>query len=132
MTKTKILVEFSIIGDHFDPLVITNDLSVEPTGYYFKGEKGQWNTEKKETCWYISSEYVESLYVADVLKKIIDKIQNNRKKLNDLREQFDLTYKFFIDIKIEEKMIPAIYLDKEIIEFANDIKAELDFDIHIF
>jgi hypothetical protein len=131
MNKTNIMVEFSMIGEQFDSKVITQELLVEPTGYYSKGDKSKRNIERKETCWYLSTGYVETLFVSDVLKRIIEKLKDKIEKLNELKRKFDLIYKFFIVVNIEDKHTPAIYLDSEVIEFTNYIKAEFDFDIYI-
>lgn len=132
MDKTKLMAEFSIIGDWFDPTIITKELLIEPTDCYFKGDVSKRNIERKETCWYLSTGYIETLYVSDVLKIILDALNVKKDKLNDLKEKFDLTYKLFIVAQIEDKQVPAIYFDSEIIEFTNYIKAEIDFDMYIF
>ena len=132
MDKTNVMVEFSVIGEKFNPNVITKVLQIEPTEYYFNGDKSKRNIERKETCWYISTGYVDTLYISDVLSTIIDKLKDKEKKLNDLKNQLNLTYKFFIVIKIENGQVPAIYLDSKVIDFANSIKAEFDFDMYIY
>jgi hypothetical protein len=132
MDKTNLMVEFSVIGENFNPDIITKELQIEPTEYYLKGDKSKRNTERKETCWYISTGYVNTLYVSDVLSPILEKLKDKGEKLNDLKNQFDLTYKFFIVVKIENGQVPAIYLDSKVIEFANSVKAEFDFDMYIY
>ena len=132
MNKTNLMVEFSVIGEHFNPDVFTKELLIEPTEYYLKGDRNKRNIERKETCWYISTGYVETLYVSDVLTMILEKLNDKKEKLNDLKNRFNLSYKFFIVVKIEDRQVPAIYLDSEVIEFANSIKAEFDFDVYIY
>lgn len=80
----------------------------------------------------LSTGYLNTLYISDVLSIILEKLKDKEEKLNNLKNQFDLTYKFFIVVKIEDGQVPAIYLDSKVIEFANSIKAEFDFDIYIY
>ena len=50
--------------------------------------------------------------------------------LINLKNEFDLIYKIFIVINIEEEIKPAIYVENSFIEFANAINAEVDFDLY--
>ncbi|WP_449622910.1 DUF4279 domain-containing protein [Robertmurraya sp. Marseille-Q9965] len=132
MNKTNILAEFNIIGDEYDIEVISEQLGIEPTNYYKKGDKIlNKEIQRKETCWSISSGYQISLDINDQLEKILSIIKPKRKILNKLREQYKLDYKFIIVIRVEENQSPAIYLENEVIEFANNIKADFDFDLYI-
>lgn len=132
MNKTNILVEFNIIGDDYDIGLISEQLDIKPTEYYKKGDKiGNKEIKRKETCWTISSGYEISLDINNQLEKILSLIKPKRNILNKLREQFQLDYKFIIVIRVEGNQSPAIYLEQEVIEFANDIKADFDFDLYI-
>ncbi|CAM4395764.1 DUF4279 domain-containing protein [Paenibacillus alkaliterrae] len=128
---SKVSVEFSIIGNTFDPNIITDTILVNPTGFYLKGEIIR-GIEKKETCWFLSTGYEETLDVKEQFKKILRVIKDKTNDFNQLKSQYNLDYKFFIVIGIEQNQTPAIYLDNEIIEFANGIKAEIDFDLYIY
>lgn len=132
MNETNILVEFNIIGDDFDIGLISEQLDIKPTDYYKKGDKiRNKEIKRKETCWTISSGYEVSLDINNQLEKVLCIIKPKRNILNKLREQFQLDYKFIIVIRVEENQSPAIYLEQDVIEFANDIKADFDFDLYI-
>lgn len=133
MDKTSIMVEFIITGDQFPPNVITEMLSIEPTGCYMKGEKVKnKGRERKETCWYISTGYEDSLDINNQLKKIMNLIGNQKQMLLELKNKYDLDYMFSIVIRVEQNQTPAINLKSETIEFASDINAEFDLDLYIF
>lgn len=132
MDKTCIMVDLSIIGDCFDPQAITERLAILPTEQYQKGERSKRNIERKENCWSISTGYVETLYVSEVLNQIVKEVADKKSVLIDLKKEFDLTYKFFIVINIEQNQKPAIYLESSFIEFANAINADVDFDLYMF
>ncbi|SHL04119.1 protein of unknown function [Desulforamulus aeronauticus DSM 10349] len=64
MDKTNIMVEFCILGDDFNPEEVTSKLLIEPREQYLKGSRSTRNIERKETCWSISTGYVETLLVS--------------------------------------------------------------------
>ncbi|GLI10872.1 hypothetical protein YDYSG_69080 [Paenibacillus tyrfis] len=130
MNKTNVLVKFIITGDRFPIDEITEKLKVQPKAFFLKGQKGKY-VERKETSWYISTEYEESLDINDQLNKIIDLLINRRNELVDLKIKYQLSYLFSIVINIKEKQAPAVYLEQDVIEFANYIKAEFDIDLYI-
>lgn len=132
MDKTNLMVEFSIIGEDFNPEKITKMLMVEPTEYYMKGSKNERNFEMKESCWSISTGYVETLYVSELFDELLNKLGNKKEIIVKLKRKYNLTCKFFIVINIEENIKPAIYLNKEIVEFAYFLEAEFDFDMYIY
>lgn len=132
VNETNILVEFNIIGDDFDIDVVSEQLDIKPSYYYKKGDKIENRAiKRKETCWSISSGYEISLDINNQLEKILSLIKCKRNMLKKLRERFQLDYSFSIVIRVEKNQSPAIYLEKEAIEFANDIKADFDFDLYI-
>lgn len=125
------MVDFSIIGDDFNPDIITNVLRLNPTEQYLKGEMNSRNICRKETCWSISTGYKESLYISDLLEDILVKFSGKEEILIRLKEELKLTFKFFIVMNIVENVKPAIYLDNRIIQFASNLNAEFDFDLYV-
>lgn len=132
MEKTNIMVDFSIIGDEFEPNEITKKILLKPNEYYKKGDKSESNFKRKECCWSINTGYVETLYVSELIGELIDKLSKKIDVLVDLKKNYKLIFKFFIVINIIDNEKPAIYLDKSIIAFANILEAEFDFDIYIY
>lgn len=135
MDCTKVMVDFSAVGDTFPLHIVSKELSIQPTEAYEKGNsvpKRSEHVTRKETCWSISTGYQESLCVEDQLNQILDILQNKTAKLIELKEKYNLFYKFFIVIQVENGQFPALHLDGGIIEFSNVIKAELDFDMYYF
>ena len=50
-------------------------------------------------------------------------------ELNQLQKKYDLEYLFVIEIVNDEK--PAMYLEKNMIDFSSLIQAEIQFDLYI-
>lgn len=133
MKKTTVMVEFAIFGDDFSPDAVTEKLSTKPTQCWMKGEPIRDTViVRKETNWSISTGYEESWDINDQLKKLVEFMETKRSDLKELKRIYNLEYKFFIVINVENNEKPAIYLENDMIEFANDIKAWFDFDLYIF
>ncbi|WDM02792.1 DUF4279 domain-containing protein [Alicyclobacillus cycloheptanicus] len=127
------MVEFDIIGDMFPLDKVTEELSVAPSGKYVKGEPvtNRNGLVRKETCWYVSTGYQESLDIGAQLNKIVGIFKNKIGELNLLQKEYDLEFKIFVVIRVENNQMPAIYLNAETIRFAHSINAEFDFDVYI-
>jgi len=133
LDSSNVLVEFCIFGEDFEKEIITEGLGIGPSDFYKKGDLvGKKQFKRKETCWSISTGYEESLDINDQLAKILNLIKPKTNILLNFMEQYALECKFIIVIGIENNQSPAVYLDREVIEFANKIKAEFDFDMYIY
>lgn len=133
MDKTSVLVEFKIIGDEFEPEIITKVLQISPDKYWKKGERiKNRNSIRNFSCWSIKTGYEESIDINNQLVKIINKIKDKKNELVELKNKNKFDYKIEVVIKIENNEKPAMYLNSDIIGFVNDIKAELNFDLYIY
>lgn len=132
MDETNVMVNFRILGKDFNPDDLTSILNITPSSQWLKGEIIRPNIVRKYSCWIIGTEYEESCDINVQLKKVLKKISERKRELIDLREKLDLQYRLDVVINIENNEKPAIYLNSDVIEFANDIKAEFDFDLYIF
>ncbi|MCU5167588.1 DUF4279 domain-containing protein, partial [Bacillus paranthracis] len=52
--------------------------------------------------------------------------------LKQLKKKYDLEFLFMVVIQIENNESPAMYLQKNIIDFASSIQAEIHFDLNIY
>lgn len=128
--KTNVNVEFNIIGDYFNPDVVTQILNLEPTDSYIKGDMGRYAT-KKETCWSIETGYYESFDISEQINLMLKTISEKKETLKRLKTQLDVEYLFMIVINIEDNKGPAMIFESLIIEFANYIGAEIHVDYYI-
>lgn len=130
---TNINVEFAIVADYFNPNIITEKLKIEPDEFWIKGEKVLGKPiKRKDTTWSINTGYEETLYVSELLSKMLNRLRDKKEILCELKQLYKLEYYFIIVINIENNYSPAIDFNSEFIEFANDIKAEVDIPIYIF
>lgn len=139
MDVTKVMAYFSIVGDHFQPEKITEELAIQPTETYLKGdiiEKTGITTSARirrriETDWTLSTGYQESYDINDQLLTLLNLLREKEDVLVGFKQDYELTYLFIIVIEIENNQTPAMCLQKEIIDYASTIGAEIHFDLYV-
>lgn len=133
---------FSVFGDEFPLEVVTDILGIEPTKTYKKGDiiekinnPNLVSTKirrRKETDWTLSTGYQESYDINNQLNTILKSLEGKTKELKQLKEKYSLEFLFMIVIQVENDEKPAMYLQKNIVDFASLIQAEIHFDLYIF
>lgn len=140
MDVTKVMAYFSVIGDHFPPEKITEELAIQPTETYVKGDiieqtravNSPGIRRRIGTAWTLSSGYQESFDINDQLKPLLSSLEGKQQDLIRLKEEYELSYLFMIVIQIENDDKPAMYFKKDVISFASAIDAEIHFDLYIY
>ncbi|WP_242263212.1 DUF4279 domain-containing protein [Bacillus cereus group sp. BfR-BA-01511] len=132
---------FSATADIFPVEAITDALSIEPTRTYKKGDvvakrdnPNLVSTKKlyrKETDWTLSTGYQQSYDINNQLHVIVKSLGEKTEQLKHLKNKYDLQFLFMIVIQVENNESPAMYLQKDIIDFASSIQAEIHFDLYI-
>ncbi|EOQ28993.1 TPA: DUF4279 domain-containing protein [Bacillus thuringiensis] len=132
---------FSVTGDIFPIEAITEALSIEPTQTYKKGDIVERRDNpnlvstktiyRKETDWTFSTGYQESYDINNQLQVILKSLERKTEQLKQLKEKYGLQFLFMVVIQVENNESPAMYLQKEIINFASFIQAEIHFDLYI-
>ncbi|TPV41011.1 DUF4279 domain-containing protein [Bacillus dicomae] len=133
---------FSATGDIFPVEAITEALSIEPTQTYKKGDVvvrrdnpnlvSTKDLYRKATDWTLSTGYQESYNINDQLHVILKSLEGKTEQLKHLKKKYDLQFLFMVVIQVENNESPAMYLQKEIIDFASFIQAEIHFDLYIY
>ena len=133
---------FSITGDIFPVEAITDALNIEPTRTYKKGDivarrdnPNLVSTKKlyrKETDWNLSTGYQESYDINNQLYVILKSLEEKTEPLKQLKKKYDIEFLFMVVIQIENNESPAMYLQKDILDFASSIQAEIHFDLCIY
>ncbi|WP_395760627.1 DUF4279 domain-containing protein [Bacillus sp. 3G2] len=132
---------FSATGDIFPLEAITEALNIEPTRTYKKGDVvarrdnpnlvSTKTLYRKETDWTLSTGYQESYDINNQLHVILKSLKEKTEQLIQLKKKYDLEFLFMVVIQVENNESPAMYLQKEIINFASSIQAEIHFDLYI-
>ena len=128
---TKINVELSIFGDHFDTEELTNILGVLPTSTSSKGDIIRENLTYKETSWNYSTGLTESWHFDEIMEIIIRRFENKEHLIASYAQEHNLESKIFAVIEIEKDRAPSIVLDRRIIGFSTAIDAIFDIDTYV-
>ena len=132
---------FSATGDVFPVEAITNALRIEPTRTYKKDDVvarrdnpnlvSTKTLYRKETDWTLSTGYQESYDINNQLHVILQSLEGKTEQLKHLKKKYSLEFLFMVVIQVENNESPAIYLQKNIIDFVSSIQAEIHFDLYI-
>ena len=129
---SSINVILRIMGEDFDPKIISHELSIDASETWRKGDvSSEYNTIKKYDCWLYEMGYNEIVDINDLLKPLYLKFIQKSLKLRELVDRYDLNISLDIVIKMYNNFTPALYLDKKIIDLLYHIKAEVDIDMYI-
>lgn len=138
MGGTKVMACFSIVGDAFPLERITEELGLEPTETFVKGDligksgPASSKTRKRmETDWTLSTGFQQSNDINDQLTPLLNSLAGKQTCLIQLKKEFGLTYLFIIVIDVENIGTPVMVLEKNIIDFASAIEAEIHFDLYV-
>ncbi|MGF9769245.1 DUF4279 domain-containing protein [Bacillus albus] len=133
---------FSATGDIFPVEAITDALSIEPTRTYKKGDvvakrdnPNLVSTKplyREETAWTLSTGYQQSYNINNQLHVILKSLDGKTEQLKHLKKKYSLEFLFMIVIQVKNNESPAMYLQKNIIDFASSIQAEIHFDLYIY
>lgn len=132
---------FSASGDIFPVEAITNALRIEPTRTYKKDDVVARHDNpnlvstktlyREETAWTLSTGYQESYDINNQLQVILKSLEGKTEQLKHLKKKYGLQFLFMVVIQVENNESPAMYLQKDIIDFASSIQAEIHFDLYI-
>ncbi|MCM3599052.1 DUF4279 domain-containing protein [Metabacillus idriensis] len=140
MDQTEVMAYFSLFGETFPTDEVTEMLGIEPTEVYNKGEfivrspnpnvvtKGR--IYRKETSWSFGTVYEKSFDIKYQLDQILKPLENKVEIINRLKKAYNLTAQITIVIKMEDGATPGLHLDRDQIEFANQVGAEFDIDLY--
>ncbi|WKA56663.1 DUF4279 domain-containing protein [Planococcus shixiaomingii] len=135
-TKSEVMVRFSLFGDEFPIDFVTEQLGIEPTATYKKGEilakadKGFRTRYRKESCWELSSGYQTSFDAGEQMNQVLEPLKSKTALINNLKAQFNLDCKIFVVIVIKNGDTPALGPDLAQVEFAYLVGAEFDTDLY--
>ncbi len=132
MDNTNVEVDLRIIGDNFDPKVISEALKISPTDTWNIGDPVRKTGKKRlYTAWVFSTGAEETLDVNTQLIKIEKLFSPKEKKLMEMKKKFALGFCIDIVIVIEKQSPPGIYLGQSIVRFASNIGAAFDIDTYV-
>lgn len=129
-------VYFALTGDNFNPVEISEKLSIAPTDSWQTGDKGKYKNDLTYSCWKLSTEKgVEYLDIDKLVNEIVFKLKAKIDKINELKQQYQLdsVLQIVLDIDLNpEQSTPSIGHDLETIDFLFKTQTKTDIDIYRF
>ncbi len=129
-------VYFALTGDKFNPDLITNILTIEPSESWQTGDKGKYKKELTFSCWKLSTKKgIEYLDIDKLVKEIVLKLTNKIDIINKLKHKYQLesVLQVVLDIDLNpDQSTPLIGHDLETINFLFKTQTKTDIDIYRF
>lgn len=118
--------------------IVTDILGIKPTKTFNKGDIFNHSNlalttskRRKHTDWILSTGYQESYDINDQLNLLLKSLEGKTEELNQLRKNYHVEFLFMIVIEVVNDEKPAMYLQKNMIDFSSLIQAEIQFDLYI-
>ena len=136
MRKTNIYSEFRIMGDTFDPNLVTQTLRVHPTETWRKGDcvynnQGKCTTLRQYTKWGYKTATLETLYMDEPIQILQETFEDKVDSLLELKKQHNLSFSIDIVIEVENNEPPAMCLEGFVLTFSTALDARIDIDMYI-
>lgn len=124
------VIYFRLVGDTFDPEVITERLGIQPSRI-----KRQGNPTPELTFWELSSETVagEVVDVYEIAEPLIRQLEPKSKAIRALVDEFQLRALLQVVLWIttdDSKPTPAVGFGEKTIQFLSNIRGSIDVDIY--
>ena len=120
-----------LVGENLDPKEITDELKIQPSVYWKKGEKRKYGGEYPFGSWCFGTEYEESYDLDDQIRKVYNVLKTKKFLLKKLIIKFKIEAIFQSVINMYGNQTAAIYLKKYIVDFASFVGIGFDFDTFI-
>jgi hypothetical protein len=140
MTRIKLM--FAVSGDLINHIELTNLTHVVPSIEWKSGDeilpqkrlirKDDTPRYRKESSWIYSTGFIGTLDFEDISKLFENAFKNKTKILGQYIQRNNLDANINIVIEIVNKEKPSIQLNKNFIQIADDLKAEVDIDMYLF
>ena len=137
MRKTNIYSEFRIMGDTFDPNLVTQTLRVHPTETWRKGDcvynnQGKCTSLRRQyTKWGYKTATLETLYMDEPIQILQETFEDKVDSLLELKKQHNLSFSIDIVIEVENNEPPAMCLEGFVLTFSTALDARIDIDMYI-
>lgn len=130
MSKTPIIqVVFYISGINFEPDDITRILIINPSSS--RSYKEAHMKDYAKSFWTLKTDKENSYNISETFKKLVDILEKKKDVIIAIVNKYCCETRFTVNIWIEDGERPEIVLDREILNFANSIYADIAFDIFI-
>ena len=131
MVLPQIEVSFLLNNDDEDCIdMISSTLNIEPSA--IRKKDSFIYQEFAHNMWKFSSGKMHCKAVSIPFIKVVNLLKEKEEAIIKLMENYGVESQFVVSIHAENGDGPEVSLTKEIIRFANNINAEIDFDLYYY
>lgn len=129
--KTSVDIEFVISGDEFELDAITNELDINPTVQWNKGDSVKHRQiTRQDTTWCYGIGLHESFDIEEQTIQFLSIFADKIKQIQYLKENYCIECLVLYTIRVYNSETPVLSLGCDIINFASNIGAKIDFDLY--
>lgn len=127
----KLKLELVFFGDLLNPLEFTNLIGIPATNYWHKGDSipNNHRAHRLETVWEYSTNFIETYYLDEVSKLLLDKFESHTNKISEYLKSNKLESKLYVITESESGDTPALFFDKKLVHFLSKIDGVIDVDL---
>ena len=133
MEQSNSYVYFAFSGNDFDPTHVTQELGIEPTDFWRKGDPGKYIQQQKYSCWRLVSTGNEVLDIDKLVVEVISQLTHKISEIVILKDKLHL--ETFLEVVMyidtnDEQSTPMLGHDLSVIEFLYKTGTRTDLDIY--
>jgi len=130
MRTTSIQCYFDVLGNGYDPTVLTHALGIEPTKTWRIGDRTRKSGRPyKQDGWSLRSDEVASLDLQEVVLPILTRMYPVASILVDSCARLQLEPILACAVYVKDGHMPAITLDTKTVRMLGTLGAALDIDV---
>ncbi|MDL2251013.1 DUF4279 domain-containing protein [Lachnospiraceae bacterium OttesenSCG-928-J05] len=129
-----ISISFCMSSKSADLARITELLNLNPSKSRKKSEWPQASIDAGVACdlWKLETEQVTSVSVDSEFKRMTNLLEGEKEKIISLCKEYEMDVHFEVVVHTKTTKTPAIYLEKESIQFLASINADIGFDVYAY
>jgi len=133
INRTQIRLELAIFGESLVPTAITELSNITPTAMWMEGDDipHRKNLKRKETCWKFSTDFIQTFFIEDVTKIIVEKFTPSIKKISTYVKDQHLEAKLYVIAEVYNKERPALYFDRDLLKMLVKINGSIEIDLYM-
>lgn len=116
----------------FNPEDITHLLEIQPFSSWAYGDKRIDGSEYRFSSWSAEKSEIERLDVEAQCRDTIKNLRNKIPELNQIKEQYDVSFVLMIVPSVHGEEQPWISFNKEVIEFCYLTGTTIEVDMYIY
>ena len=130
-TTPSVDIELVLAGDQFDLELIATVLNIKPTVQWKKGDTiSNRPIVRQDTTWSFGIGLQRSYDIEEQSKQLLSVFINRLDKLKLLKREQNIDILILYTVKVYNSETPIMSLSSELVNFASELGAKIDFDLY--